>query len=226
MRIDGDVAVIVCAGPSLDRLTPRAWSDIAHAGAIISVNGAAAAEACRDVPFTMLAAMDICHGLYERVPRLESIWKTTSAWRVTSTDDVVTEAESRLREVDEEHGVHGWSDDPDEGYRGGSTGMIIGNWIANRWRTAPRSAKPVHARGFRKIAYVGLDMRPNDGRHASGAGSHTSGFARTPDRHRRVADAWGLFVREGRTRGVEIVNMTPGTGLGTVPRIDVPEDWV
>lgn len=218
MKIDRDVAVIVCAGPSLDLLTPRAWSEIANAGAIVSVNGAPAAHACRNVPFTMLAAMDICLGLYERVPGLEAIWKTTTAWRVTSADGPHVEAESYLREVDEEHGVYGWSDHPDEGYRGGSTGMIIGNWIANRWGTIPATTRPVHPRGFRKLAYVGLDMRADDGRHAAGAGTHLSGFARTPEQHRRVCEAWGLFCREGNARGVEIVNLTPNTGLETMPR--------
>ena len=226
MRIDRDVAVIVCAGPSLELFTPRAWGDIARAGAIVSVNGAPAAHACRDVPFTMLAAMDICLGLYERVPGLEAIWRSTPAWRVTSVDGPHVEAESYLREVDEQYGIHGWSDDPDEGYRGGSTGMIIGNWIANRWGTIPHSTKPVHPRGFRKLAYVGLDMRANDGRHAAGAGLHASGFASSIEQHRSVCEAWGRFCREGNARGVEIVNLTPGTGLTTMPRADVPEEWL
>ncbi|HEY0144312.1 MAG TPA: hypothetical protein VGF48_25730 [Thermoanaerobaculia bacterium] len=226
IRIDRDVAAIVCAGPSLDLLTPQAWSDLAHAGAIVSVNGAAAADACRDLPFTILAAMDICLGLYQRVPALESIWTSTAAWRVTSADGPHVEAESYLREVDEEHGVHGWSDDPDEGYRGGSTGMIIGNWMANRWASTPQSAKPIPPRGFRRLAYLGLDMQPNDGRHAAGAGLHSSGFARSREQHQRVADAWGLFCREGKSRGVEIVNLTPGSGLTTMPRVEVPAGWL
>lgn len=228
MKIERDVAVIVCAGPSLDLLTPRAWRDIANAGAIVSVNGAPAAYAClrHNVPFTVVAAMDICLGLYQRVPSLESIWNSTPAWRVTSTDGPHVPAESYLREVDEQHGIHGWSDDPDEGYRGGSTGMIIGNWMANDWAERPRAGKRVPLRGFRKLAYVGLDMHPHDGRHAGGAGLHSSGFARSAEQHRSVCDAWGRFCREGAKRGVEIVNLTPGTALDTIPRVTVPEEWL
>src|SRR5262249_37136127 len=180
MKIDREVAVIVCAGPSLDALPLRAWSDVADAGAIVSVNGACAAEACirHDVRFTLLAAMDLSTGLFDRVPRLGRIWQETPAWRVPSIDCLEAPAESYLVEVDEADGVDGWSDHPDEGYKGGSTGMIIGNWIANRWPAdtmAAERGKAIPPRGFRKLAYLGLDMLPLDGRHAAGAGAHASG---------------------------------------------------
>jgi hypothetical protein len=235
MNIDRDVAVIVCAGPSLDALPPRAWDDVAHAGAIVAVNGACAASACarQGVRFTLLAAMDLSHGLDERVPRLAEVWKTTPAWRVTSVDAADVEAESYLVEVDEEDGVDGWSDHPDEGYKGGSTGMIVGNWIANPWpddttsirerrAVASSRGKTIHPRGFRKLAYLGLDMRPLDGRHADGAGIHASGFSDSVEHHRRVCDGWGKFCTEAARRGVEVVNLTPGTGLETMPRVALP----
>jgi len=116
--IDHEWAVIVCAGPSLDALPPRAWNDIAGAGAIVSVNGACAADACiyHDVRFSLLAAMDVNMGLFDRVPRLGRIWERTPAWRVTSIDAAGAPAESYLAEVDEEDGVAGWSDHPGEGY--------------------------------------------------------------------------------------------------------------
>ena len=236
MKIDGDVAVIVCAGPSLDVLSPRAWRDVAHAGAIVAVNVACAAEAVarNGVRFTMLAAMDLHTGLRERVPCLATIWQETPAWRVSSVDAVDVEAESYLVEVDEEDGVAGWSDHPDEGYKGGSTGMIIGNWIANRWpldtisiherrAIAAERGKPIHPRGFRKLAYLGLDMIPLDGRHAAGAGMHASGFSISREHHRSVCAAWGRFCSEAARRGVEVVNLTPGTGLDTMPRASLTE---
>jgi hypothetical protein len=236
MKIDSGVAVIVCAGPSLDALPARAWSDVAAAGAIVSVNGACAADAClrHDVRFTLLAAMDVNMGLFERVPALRRIWERTPAWRVTSIDAADASAESYLAEVDEEDGIAGWSDDPGEGYKGGSTGMIIGNWIANRWpgdtasirerrAVAAISAKPIPRRGFRKLAYLGLDMLPLDGRHAAGAGSHASGFSDSLEHHRRVSDAWGLFCAQAAARGVDVVNLTPATGLDTMPRAIVSE---
>jgi hypothetical protein len=234
--IDRDVAVLICAGPSLDALPSRAWRDVAGAGAIISVNGAAAADACIDhgVRFTLFAAMDVNMGLFERVPRLGSMWETTAAWRVTSIDAAGAPAESYLTEVDEDDGIAGWSDHPDEGYKGGSTGMIIGNWIANRWPADPVSmrhrqaiaaarGKAIPPRGFRKLAYLGLDMLPLDGRHAAGAGVHASGFSDSLDHHQRVCESWGLFCLQARARRVEVVNLTPATGLSTMRRAMIPE---
>jgi hypothetical protein len=212
IRIDRETAVIVCAGPSLDSLSPLAWQELAKAGAIVSVNGAAAADACANVPFTHLAAMDVCHGLFDRVPRLEAIWRSTTAQRITSADDHETAAEAYIIEVDEADGVYGWSDDRDGGYKGGSTGMIVGNWLGNR--------------GFRTLAYVGLDMHPNDGRHAGGAGTHFSGFADDAGRHARVCRSWGRFCSEAEKRGIDAVNLTPNTALAEMRRVDVPNEWL
>jgi hypothetical protein len=236
MKIDREVAVIVCAGPSLDALPSCAWSSVAGAGAIVSVNGACAADAClrHDVRFSFLAAMDVNMGLFDRVPRLGRIWKETPAWRVTSIDAAEAPAESYIVEVDEDDAVAGWSDHPDEGYKGGSTGMIIGNWIANRWpgdtasiherrAIAAMYGKPIPQRGFRKLAYLGLDMMPLDGRHAAGAGAHASGFSDSLEHHRRVCEAWGLFGAQAAARGIDVVNLTPATGLDTVRREIVPE---
>jgi len=231
MRIDRDVAVIVCAGPSLDRLSPAAWREIEGAGAVVAVNGASAAECCQRyaVRFSLIAAMDVGQGLFDRVPRLANIWSTTPAWRATSVDARATPAESYVLEVDEEDGVDGWSDHPDGGYKGGSTGMIIGNWIGNRWPDAggeERNGKPLHPRGFRRIAYVGLDMNPGDGRHAKGAGLHASGFSLCGDRYRSVSRSWGKLCEQAARRGIEIVNLTPDSGLVDMPREDVPKEWI
>ena len=216
MKIGADVAVIVCSGPSLDTMPASLWAEIARAGAIVSVNGACAADAClrNGVQFTVISAMDVTHGLLDRVPRLASIWESTPAWRVTSADASGAAAESYVVEVDEADGVAGWSDHPDQGYKGGSTGMVIGNWIANEWSDEPKPAtKTRPRRGFRKLAYVGLDMHRGDGRHAAGAGVHVSGFADTAEHYQRVCDAWRLFAFEAGARGVEVANLTPGTGL-------------
>lgn len=235
MRFDDSVAVVVCAGPSLDRLSAEAWRAIEAAGAVVGVNGAPAAEAClrHDVRFTVLAAMDIAHGLSQAVPGLGAIWRQTKAWRVTSIDARDTDAESFLVEVDEEHDVHGWSDRHDHGYKGGSTAMVIGNWLGNGWadageveRLAAARGKPFPRRGFRTLAFVGLDMHYHDGRHASGAGRHTSGFAEFPARYRRVCESWGKLCAEAARRGIEVVNLSPGTALETVPRRALPESWL
>jgi hypothetical protein len=236
MKIDRAVAVIVCAGPSLDTLPASAWSHVANAGAIVAVNGVCASETCamHGITFTLLSAMDVSLGLCERVPRLEEIWKTSSAWRITSADTPGAEAESYVVEVDEEDGVDGWSDHPDEGYKGGSTGMVTGNWLANRWpddtasirqrrAIAAERGKPIHPRGFRKLAYLGLDMLPFDGRHAAGCGTHASGFSDTLEHHHSVCHAWGKFCAEAARRGVEVVNLTPGTALETMRRVALPE---
>ncbi len=227
--VDRDTAVIVCAGPSLERFSARAWAELGKVGAVVGVNGAPAAEACErhGVAFTMLSAMDIGTGLFERVPRLAAIWRSTRAWRVTSTDCASHEADFYIREVDEDDGVSGWSDDPGEGYKGGSTGMVIGNWLANRWPAdAASNGRPLPRRGFQRLAYIGLDMHADDGRHAAGAGAHVSGFARSAGQHRKVCDAWAKFCAQAARRGVEVVNLTPLTGLDTMPRALVPDEWV
>jgi hypothetical protein len=237
MQIDADTAVVVCAGPSLDRLSPVAWAEVAKAGAIVGVNGAPASRACADVPFTAIAAMDLATGLATHVPRLADVWRETPAWRVASTDSRTVDAESYVVEVDEADGVEGWSDHGREGYKGGSTGMVIGNWLGNAWpdddatraalhRISTRASKRVHPRGFRKLAYLGLDMHAGDGLHADGAGAHASGFAQSPQRYGNVCRGWEKFCNEAAKRGVTVVNLTPGTGLATMPRADVPPSWV
>jgi hypothetical protein len=237
MLIDTDTAVVVCAGPSLDRLTPHAWADLGKAGAIVAVNGAAASLACANsgVSFTCIAAMDLSTGLANHVPTITALWRETPAWRVASADSNAIEAESYIVEVDEEHGVEGWSDDGRQGYKGGSTGMVVGNWLGNAWpeeelerlaRIHVQTGKAAPRRGFRKLAYVGLDMHRGNGVHACGAGNHVSGFADSDRRYGNVCRGWAKFCGEAARRGIEVRNFTPGTGLDVMPRADVPESWV
>jgi hypothetical protein len=238
MRIDEGTAVVVCAGPSLDRLSRKAWEEIGRAGEVVAVNGAAASLACarNGVRFTCLAAMDLGRGLADFVPKLAAVWRNTPAWRVASIDSDAVEAESYIVEVDEVDGVEGWSDDRRQGYKGGSTAMIIGNWLGNPWpddeatRNALRliaddTGKKPPRRGIRKLAYVGLDMHRGNGAHASGAGRHASGFAFSTDRYDDVCRGWAKFCSQAALRGIAVVNFTPGTGLDVMTR-HVPRSWV
>jgi hypothetical protein len=115
--------------------------------------------------------------------------------------------------------------------------MVAGNWLCNPWPDDPdsrgeleaterRSAKRIPPRGFKRLAYVGLDMIPGQGAHAEGAGTHHSGFSRGVDHYDRVCSGWRVFFLEARKRGIEVVNLTPGTGLRQLPRLDVPGDWL
>jgi hypothetical protein len=237
IQIDANTAVVVCAGPSLDRLTPHAWAELARAGALVAVNGAAASLACaqRGVRFTCIAAMDLSTGLSSHVPAITKVWRDTPSWRIASTESNAIEAESYIVEVDEEHGVEGWSDDGRQGYKGGSTGMVVGNWLGNAWpederaqlaRISAQTGKAAPRRGFRKLAYIGLDMHRGNGVHACGAGNHVSGFADSDRRYGNVCRGWEKFCGEAARRGIEVVNLTPGTGLDVMPRADVPESWV
>lgn len=239
MRIDHDTAVVVCAGPSLDRLSAQAWAEIGRAGAVVAVNGAAASLACstNGVRFTCLAAMDLSSGLADYVPALAALWRETPAWRVASTESNAVEAESYIVEVDEEDGVEGWSDDGRQGYKGGSTAMVIGNWLGNAWpdddatrlalrRVSRKTGKEAPLRGFRKLAYVGLDMHSGNGIHARGAGMHVSGFASSARQYSNVCRGWEKFCSEAARRGIEVVNFTPGTALEVMPRADLPRSWV
>lgn len=237
MRIDDGTAVIVCAGPSLDRLAPRAWHELSAAGAIVGVNGAPAALACSAVRFTHLAAMDLTTGLAGNVPALPAIWRDTPAWRVASTESVGIDAESYIFEVDGEHGIEGWADDCNQGYKGGSTGMIVANWLGNEWpmdaasraerqRISDRTGKPIPRRGFRKFAYIGLDMQRDNGVHAVGAGNHCSGFARNEFYWRSTCNGWAKFCAAAAQRGVEVVNLTPGSALESMRRVEVPAEWL
>jgi hypothetical protein len=237
MLIDAHTAVVVCAGPSLDRLTTHAWTELAKAGALVAVNGAAASLACvkSGVRFTCIAAMDLSISLASHVPAITKVWRETPAWRIASTDSKAIEAESYIVEVDEEHGIEGWSDDGRQGYKGGSTGMVVGNWLGNAWpeeeleqltQIRAKTGKAAPRRGFRKLAYVGLDMHRGNGVHACGAGNHVSGFADSDDRYGNVRRGWEKFCGEAARRGIEVLNFTPGTGLDVMPRADVPESWV
>lgn len=215
MKIDRDVAVIVCAGPSLDALPAQAWRKVADAGAVVAVNGAIAAAACADVAFTYASAMDATTGLIDKVPRFAELWASTRAWRLGMAGAEHAPADTYIREVDERDGVDGWSDDEAAGYAGGSSAMVTANWLCNRWRDDVALLPP---RGFRRVAFLGLDMNPGDGRHARGAGAHTSGFALSAERHATVSEGWRKLCAEAGRRGIEIVNLTPGTGLETMPR--------
>ncbi len=214
MIFDRNVAVIVCAGPSLDALSAHAWRQVANAGAIVAVNGAIAAEACAEARFTYVSAMDATLGLIEKVPRFAELWASTPAWRLGMAGAEHAAADTYIREVDERDGIEGWSDDEAAGYAGGSSAMVTANWLCNRWRDDDPSRPP---RGFRRVAFLGLDMHPGDGRHAHGAGAHTSGFALSAERHARVSEGWRKVCREAARRGIELVNLTPGTGLRTMP---------
>ncbi len=224
INIGRDFAVIVCAGPSLDALPPRTWERIAGAGAVVSVNGALAAEACAEVRFTYVSAMDASSGLGSRVPRFDELWAATPAWRLGLLGGETVPAETYIREVDERDGVDGWSDDDDAGYAGGSSAMVTANWLCNRWRKRPDPVcgKAAPPRGFRRLAFLGLDMRPGEGGHARGAGLHTSGFALSDERFARVSRGWEKVCRQAARRAIEVVNLTPGTGLRTMPRAEVP----
>jgi hypothetical protein len=232
MIVDHRTAVLVCAGPSLDRLLPPAWSAFQHAGAIVAVNGSLVARTCLEnrVRFTYAAAMDAATGLTDRVPCFADVWSQTPSWRVTAYGTSAA-AESYVKEVE------WWGDLPDEGYVGGSTAMVVGNWLCNNWPddpesrlelndTSQRSGKPIPPRGFKRLAAIGLDMLPGQGGHAAGAGIHDSGFSESLERYHLVCSGWRLFFLEARERGIEFVNLTPGSGLKRVPTLGLPDEWL
>jgi hypothetical protein len=232
MPINSRTVVVVCAGPSLDRLSSVAWSMIGRAAAIVSVNGALVARACmrNEVPFTYAAAMDVATGLADHIPQFAETWMRTPSWRVSAAGTAAA-AESFVKEVE------WWGDSPDEGYVGGSTAMVVGNWLCNSWpddpasrreleMTVSRSGKRLPPRGFRRLVYIGLDMIPGQGTHAEGAGYHHSGFSRDQTAYRRVCEGWGYFHCEAQKRGIEVVNLTPGTCLQALPRLETPADWL
>jgi hypothetical protein len=239
VRIDEDVAVIVCAGPSLDLLSDAAWRDVQRAGEVVSINGAATAAGVlrHGVRFSCIAAMDMKTGLAAAVPQLPRVWSETNAWRITSVDASDIDAETHVRELDEANGVRGWCDDHDAGYKGGSSGMIVGNWLGNLWpdddvsrarreSVAAARGKRIPRRGFKRLAFIGLDMVAGDGRHANGAGTHISGFASSSRHFREVSRGWGRFCEQAAKRGIECVNLTPGSGLQQMPRATPPASWL
>jgi hypothetical protein len=233
LQLGAGTCVLVCAGPSLDGLSAAAWAEIQQAEAVVAVNGALVAEAClcHGVRFTYAAAMDVALGLGAKVPGFAAAWASTPAWRVTAVTEQRAAGESHVREVE------WWSDDPDEGLAGGSTAMVIGNWLCHPWpdglgfrasleETSRRTGKPVPPRGFQRLAFVGLDMLSGQGAHARGAGTHASGFSHNPKRYVIVMDGWDLFCAAAGRRGVEVVNLTPGTALQVMPRMEVPAAWL
>ena len=243
MYIDAQTAVLVCSGPSIDLLSPVAWAEIQKAGAVISINTALAARACllNRVRFTYAAALDAQKeaSLDHKIPGFSRLWETTPAWRLRTTGWRLSthgpdglQAESYIVKA-----LGGWSDDPNEGYAGGSKGMVVGNWVAKDWPSDPetreqlaaisrRTGKPIPRRGFKNLAYVGLDMNRHQGAHASGAGAHLSGFSQDPERDQRVRRAWGNFCQAAAERAINAVNLSPGTCLEAMPRIEIPAAWL
>jgi hypothetical protein len=230
MLFSPQVAVFVNAGPSLDRLAAPAWEAMRAAGEVIAVNGALVAETCRahGVEFTAAVAMDAgigpSRGLDAIMPGFGDAWRRTGAWRITKAAPGEVEAETFVRLVPE-----GWCDDPDSGYAGGGSAASACNWFANDWpdvRARSRSGKRVPRRGYRRFAFLGLDMVPGQGGHARGAGTHRSGFASSPERDRCLRGRWKVLCDAAAARGIAVVNYSPGTGLEEMPRGDLPRDWL
>jgi hypothetical protein len=166
------------------------------------------------------------------VPGFLGEWDKTPGWRLTRSEHCdCVDAEDYVRRCES------WSDDPDGGYFGGSTAMAAANWLHNDWQpdeqtadrlrtVACRHGKRIPRRSFRRFAFVGLDMVPNHGTHASGAGNHISGFTDSVERDTRVRLGWKTFYEAAAARGSRIVNLSPGTGLMEIPRIEPPERWL
>jgi hypothetical protein len=234
IEIDTDTAVIVCAGPSLDRLSATAWNEIRKAGAIVAVNGAFTARACHenDVMFSHVAAMTSGEHMEEIVPGFLKKWNTTRAWRLTKESDRgLVDAESYVRKVLD------WSEEADGGFFGGSSAMSSSNWLHNDWPNdaqameelkliSQKTGKVIPRRGYRSFVFVGLDMIPGKGGHATGAGFHISGFAEDPDRDARTRSRWRRFYEAATARGSKILNLSPGTGLRELPSREPPPWWL
>jgi hypothetical protein len=234
MQIDHETAVMVCAGPSLDRLAHAAWAEISLAGAVVAVNGALVAVCCLEnrVRFTHAAAMTSGQHMEDFARGFLAAWESTPAWRLTkSADRDLVAAETYVdRHLD-------WTDDPNGGFFGGSSSMSTANWLHNDWpddetsrrdllALSARTGKPIPRRVFRKFVYVGLDMVPGQGGHAAGAGVHASGFTSAPDRDVRHRQNWKRFCDEARRRGSEVLNLSPGTGLMEMPHREPPFHWL
>ncbi|HTU24419.1 MAG TPA: hypothetical protein VMF30_03405 [Pirellulales bacterium] len=234
VELDRHWAVVVCAGPSLDRLAAPAWKAIGQAGVVVGVNGALVADACTShrVRFDYAAALDVATTLSSDIPGFLEAWARTPAWRV-SAHGTGAVCESAVRRVES------WSDEPDAGFAAGCsiTAMVVGNWLSNAWPTDAESVRTLQAieatsgkfappRRFRQLAYIGLDMIAGQGGHARGAGHHHSGFAASPDRYAQIADGWAHFAAAARERNIRAVNLTPNSGLAAMARIEPPGDWV
>jgi hypothetical protein len=234
IEIDKNTAVIVCAGPSLDRLSPTAWKELRKAGAMVAVNGAFLARVCdqNNVVFSYVAAMTSGEHMEEIVPGFIKKWQTTRAWRLTKESDRgLVDAESYVRRVLD------WSEDSDGGFFGGSSAMSSSNWLHNDWPgdthaleelklISQNTGKVIPRRGYRRFVFVGLDMIPGKGGHAAGAGFHTSGFAGDPDRDARIRGHWKRFYEAASAHGSKILNLSPGTGLRELPRRQPPPGWL
>jgi hypothetical protein len=234
IEIDTNTAVIVCAGPSLERLSATAWNELRKAGAIVAVNGAFVARACdqNNVIFSHVAAMTSGEHMDEIVPGFLKKWKTTRAWRLTKESDRgLVDAESYVRRVLD------WSEDSDGGFFGGSSAMSSSNWLHNDWPDdthaleelkliSQKTGKVIPRRGYRRFVFVGLDMIPGEGGHAAGAGFHISGFAGDPDRDARTRGRWKRFYEAATARGSKILNLSPGTGLRELPSREPPPGWL
>jgi hypothetical protein len=234
MRFGREDAVFINSGPSLDRLASAAWEAIGMAGEVIAVNGALVAETCRahGVRFTAAVAMDAgvgpARGLDLIVPGFRAAWRGTTAWRITKAAPGVVAAETYVRLVEDQ-----WCDDPDSGYAGGGSAASACNWFANDWpdeserhRLSALAGKRAPRRGYRRFAFLGLDMIPGRGEHARGAGTHRSGFASCPERDRWIRERWKLLGEAAAARGIEVINYSPGTGLEEMPRGELPGPWV
>jgi hypothetical protein len=234
MRIDTNTALIVCTGPSLDALSRTAWPELCKAGAIVAVNGALMARASieNNVRFTHVVAMSTGESMEAAISGFLKIWRSTSAWRLAKEihRDFI-EAESYIRRSAD------WSDDYDSGFFGGSSAMASINWLHNDWphdayawqevkRVSNQTGKAMPRRGYRRFVLVGLDMISGAGGHAQGAGFHASAFAEDQDRDALCRRNWGRLYEAATTRGSDLINISPGTGLQDIPSYQLPPEWL
>ena len=230
-----DTVVFVNAGPSIDQLAAIAWKHIQNAGEVVAVNGTLVAETCLSnrVEFTCALAMDAGdgpnRGLGGKVPGFCEAWNLTTVWRITKAGPGAPAAETYIRLVES-----AWCDDPDEGRVGGGSAAGACNWFSNPWPDGAalselqgrNAGRRVPRRGYRRFAFLGLDMVRGDGRHARGAGTHQSGFISSPERDSCVRQRWKSLCDAAAARGIELLNFSPGTGLLEMPRRDLPAEWL
>ena len=188
--------VVRLHGPSLDRLSAVAWGAIARPGRSCRSTGRWPRGGLGTASGQYAAAIDVATGLCRQVPGFAELGGRPRLARQRTGRPPKASRWSR-REW--------WSDAPDEGYVGGSTAMVVGNWICNPGRMTRnhraictprhiRAGKPIPPRGFRRVSYVGLDMIIGQGGHAEGVCLRRSGFSFDLVAYQHICDGWRRFA--------------------------------
>ncbi|MBL7133523.1 MAG: hypothetical protein ISS78_05445 [Phycisphaerae bacterium] len=207
-------AVIVGNGSSVDAMPPAFWRDCGrHDVMLIGTNRVLCFASPAGAAFDVLVIRDTYRNLWhdQRIGARyhDELWKPHAAWKVGPADRRVTHCDQFVRQA----GEWQFESAPDANgeiavMKNSSVVLMAANWA--------------YLQGAREIALVGVDYH---GRHATMVdpyGAQSPGWEGQYDRpvHESIERQFAAAVAAIQSQGGRMVNLSPNTRLGAVPKVE------